>query len=185
MVCITPRLPSVQFGRHQTHRYDTDWIEQSIARAAAEAGHTKWVFANDIARGVIEYLSEKFPAPNISLSDLGNKISNTLETIGFPDIAALLEMAPPPVAISLASIARETGPAFELLFFQNLDNQIKKALADGVDKIRFTGLRHCLHLICPARKNKRGDRHEELQLEIIEFVRTRASSRPGVTVVFK
>ncbi|MDG2123877.1 MAG: hypothetical protein P8J87_09285 [Verrucomicrobiales bacterium] len=185
MVCIAPRLPTVQFGQHQTHRYDSAWIEQTIARAAADAGHTKWVFANDIARGVIEYLSEKFPSPNISLSELGNKISSTLETIGFPDIAALLEMAPPPLEISLAAIARQCGPAFELLYFQELDNQIHKALEDGVDKIRFTGLHHSLELIAPTTKKQRREQHAELKAEIVIFLRSRLSASTGVSLAIK
>ena len=191
MVCIAPRLPSVRFGQHESHRYDTAWIEQSIAHAAAQAGHTQWVFANDIARGVIEYLSEKFAAPQISLTDLGDKISCTLETVGFPDIAALLEMPPPPVEVSLATIARDGSPGFELYFFQQLDNEVGQLRRDGVDKIRFTGLRRAVdHLLPAPRKNRparklHAARQEHLRAEIVDFIRARTGGTPSTAVVIR
>jgi hypothetical protein len=144
MICYSPRLPLLAAGGRETDSYGTAWVRQLIQRAATEAGHPQWVFAQDIASGVIEYLREKFTAPVITLAELHRKISRTLETVGFPDIAARLRLVPPPVEVSLAALAREASPGGELVFFHLLGERLSEAAATGAESVRLTGLGPCV-----------------------------------------
>ncbi|CAN5457973.1 hypothetical protein BH23VER1_BH23VER1_21460 [soil metagenome] len=147
MICLPANLPLLQVGSQEVHCYEARWLEQSIAQAARQAGHDKWIFAEDIAHGVLEYLRERFVGTRITLADLFDKIARTLDTVGFPDIAAKLEAAPPPIRVSLVDIAQQAAPGFDLLFYQLIDSRIQEIRISGASKIRFLDFQASVRLL--------------------------------------
>ncbi len=190
MICLPARLPLLQVGEQHLIQYETRWLEHSIATAAESAGHDQWVFSADVARGVIQFLREGFSGSKITLNDLFERISQTLDKIGFPDIAARLEVTPPPVDIPLDAIARESCPACELFFFNELDARVREARASGIERVRFTGLNSALLELDPSRGSDQDSdtktiSHDTLRAEILVFLRRRAAESPGFAFIVK
>ncbi len=124
MICLPSQLPLLRFGNFEVVQYDSRWLEDSIIAAAERAGHDDWWIAADIAKGIIEYLRQRFPANTITVEELYEKISRALAVLGWEDVAKELEVEPPPLRISLAEIAQEAGDGFELAFFRLLRERL-------------------------------------------------------------
>ncbi len=156
MICLQANLPLLQVGTHIVPSYEVRWIEQSITNAAHKAGHEKWIFAEDIASGVLVYLRDRFLGTRITLADLFEKIARTLDTVGFPDIAAKLEPAAPPISISLIELARQATPGFDLLFYQLVEERIEEARAAGASTLRLTDFVASVRLLEGKRRWERA-----------------------------
>jgi|GEM_PF-2799942 len=184
MICLHARLPLLHFGHCKVTYYEASWIEQSISQAAADAGHEKWIFAEDVALGVIQYLREKFEGSSITLPELFKKIARTLDTIGFPDIAAALKAEPPQIEVSLSEIVHQSAPGFELLLFRTLEKRLRELRHAGVKTVRFTGLDDWLSHLSPPDTGNDGDYH---QRELLAFLDHYAGSTsvPGERFTFK
>ena len=89
-------MPLLLVGSKEVVHYEKEWLEEAITRAAHEAGHEKWWFAEDVAKGMILYLQKRFRRNTITLQELFDKIAKTLTTIGFQDVAENLVPTPPP-----------------------------------------------------------------------------------------
>lgn len=174
MICLPARLPLIQVGTCEVAHYGPRWIEGSIERAAREAGHETWIFAEDVAQGVIQYLRDLFPGSSIALADLFERIGATLRAIGFHDVAEHLRVEPPPVEISLSEIARRAAPGFDLLFFRLLDERIAQLRTDGVSSVRFTGLEASSRILRPGVSEATS-----LTREIVAFLSHRTSGDRG------
>ena len=166
-------MPLLRVGAKEITHYEKKWLEEAIVRAAREAGHDKWWFAEDIAQGMIIYLQKHFPRNIITLQEIFDKIAKTLTTIGFTDIADKLVPTPPPLRISLIDIAREADSGYELSFFNLLDDKLSEVQGLGAEQIECAALRDAVLLLRSARKWNCGC--ETLQREIIDFVRERTN----------
>ena len=177
MVCIPDQLPLLQFGNQEVVTYEARWLSDEIAKAALKAGHADWFFAPDVTRAVIEYLRWRHPKNTITLEELYRKIEHVLEYLGCNDIAASLEIGPPPVRISLHELAAQAGSGYELKFFSLLRERLEAGEACGSSQILCDGLRGAVkRLSSSARWNPKCD---ELALEISEFLsRELARLRP-------
>ena len=93
-------MPLLMIGSKEVVHYEQDWLAEAISRAALEAGHEKWWFAEDVAKGMVIYLQKRFRGTSITLEELFDKIGKTLTTIGFEDVADKLVPTPPPLRIT-------------------------------------------------------------------------------------
>lgn len=152
MFSISAHLPRLQIGRIALDHYEERWLQRMIQRAAKKAGHDQWFFAEHVARGVIEYLRQRFDRQSITIEELFAKIEQTLTSIGFRDIAAELEAEPPPIDVSLPLLADEASSGYELTFFTLIDQQIADARRLGAVEIQFSGIRDAV------KKLRRSDR---------------------------
>lgn len=57
MICLAGNLPPLKVGRQKVVGYQTDWIEQALARAARAGGRQDCPFLKDISEGVLLYLT--------------------------------------------------------------------------------------------------------------------------------
>ena len=124
MFSVSAHLPLLQIGRIALNHYEEQWLQRMIQRAAKKAGHDQWFFAEHVARGVIEYLRQRFDRQSITIEELLEKIEQTLTSIGFQEIAAELEAEPPPIDVSLPVLADQAASGYELTFFALIDHQI-------------------------------------------------------------
>jgi hypothetical protein len=144
-------------------------LEDSIKAAAERAGHEDWWIAEDIARGIIEYLRQRYPGNTITVEELYEKISRALGVLGWDDVAAQLQVGPPPLRISLAEIAHEAGDGFELVFFRLLRERLAETCVTGSQQVQCYGLKQGVKILHRARRW--GTRCQQLAEEIADFLR--------------
>ena len=101
-----------------------------LTQAARQAGHEAWWPAGDVARGVLQYLRERFDENIITLQDLFLRVSQTLRSIGFPEIASAVRPEPPPLEVCLLELARE-AQGLELGFLPGLMRELGELRQDG------------------------------------------------------
>lgn len=169
MICLPSQLPLLRFGNFEVVQYDARWLEDSIVAAAERAGHDDWWIAADVAKGVIEYLRQRYPANTISVEELYAKVARALAVLGWDDIAAELKVGAPPLRISLAEIAAEAGDGFELVFFRLLRERLAETCMTGSLQVQCYGLRQGVKILQRARRW--GARCQRLAEEIAEFLR--------------
>lgn len=162
-------MPVLRVGQHDVAHYEANWLEDVISRAAADAGHDQWWPAADVARGVIQFLRDRFHKNIITLHDLFHKIGQTLQGIGFPEIADRIHAEPPPLDLFLLDFAREAGPGFELLFFRRLSDELASFQELGVTRLHCLQIREAvLHLL--AAKTWTAS-CTDFESEILQFIR--------------
>ena len=177
MISFPEHLPLLEVGRIGLIDYEERWLAESIKKAAEKAGHDKWWFAEHIARGVIEYLRQRFDRNTITLDELFQKIERTLQSIGFKDIAAELRAEPPPLRISLAELACEADQGYELSFLTLITQRIAEARRLSAAEINFSGLRQAVQLLL---KSSRWDqRSRDLRDLIVTLVRSHVAASGG------
>lgn len=139
-----------------------------IRQAAARAGLRDAWIADDIARGIVLYLKERFDHNSISIEEFFGKIEGTLRAIGFADVAGNLRKSAPPSEISLSRVAEEAGSGYELLFFQLLNERLDEARRRGTTQVFCLELREAVTRLCAAKRW--NQRCEELQSEILDYL---------------
>ncbi|MEM7144050.1 MAG: hypothetical protein AAF591_02875 [Verrucomicrobiota bacterium] len=169
MIALPAQMPLLQVGSLEVAEYEKEWLQETIVRAAEQAGHEKWWFAEDVAKSVIIYLQKRFNHNTITLNELFDKVSRTLSKFGFADVANALTPTPPLLRISLAEIARESGPGFELFFFQSLGSKLDELFALDADRIHCADLKRAVKLLAGSPK-KWTPACSELKEEIIDFI---------------
>jgi hypothetical protein len=161
-------MPLLRVGQHDVAHYEARWLEDVIRRAAEAAGHRQWWPAADVARGVIQFLRDRFHKNIITLHDLFGKIGQTLKGIGFADIADRIHVEPPPMELSLLEIARESE-RFELLFFRRLADEVFELRELGATRLHCAGMRPAVKYLLgtAARTSACAD----FEVEIVQFIR--------------
>lgn len=153
--------------------YETEWLRECILHAAKEAGHPEWWPAGDVARGVENYLRHQFDGSSITLTELFDRLSVTLNKIGCGDIASHLRKTPPPVCLSLHELAKETDNKLEILFFKSLYSQLQSLRDVGFESFHFRDLRPCVKHLRSAKQWRNDCR--QLAAEITQFLSSQSS----------
>ncbi len=168
MICLPSFLPLIRVGERDVAHYEACWLEETLRRAAQEAGHESWWPAPDVVRGVFEFLRDRFQKNVITVHDLFQKIEHTLRSIGFSDIAGKLKAEPPPVELNLFDVAREAGDAFELAFYRRLGLEVEALSDAGVTRLRCVQLGDAARWLAGARITT--DRSQVIEREILDFL---------------
>lgn len=166
MIAILGNRPALQVGQHQVIDYDTAWLDAALQQAARAAQREDFPFLPDIRNGVVEYLECKCPLKLLKLDELYDRVRRMLVMIGCENIAAELEPVAPPITVSLVTAAMEAGNGFELAFFEKLRSELSQLREQGVQQIRFTGLRESSLIL---RGSEKWNRHCERLLGEIEL----------------
>ncbi len=181
MISLASGLPLLQIDDRRIAGYSPEWLEQSIQKAAAQAGHEKWWFASDIVKSLFLYLRERFEATVITVNELFGKLRATLEILGFQDIAARLVDQTPPLRVSLTELAQKASVgAYELDFFKALAQVLGDASKEEGSEVHAEGLRDAVRMLCGTSRWTR--RCEVLRQEIVNFVQSRLSEQ-GISKV--
>lgn len=168
MICLVGKFPVIQIGRHQVPSYGTEWIDQALARAAESSNRADFPFIDDIRDGVLHYLEHKCPWRLLPIEDLFDRMKRMLCRIGCEAIAEHLELLAPPLTVSVARAAKESGNGFELLFFQILQEEIDDLRARGGEDFHFTEIRESAQILRGSRTWT--PRCQRLHQEILAFL---------------
>ena len=168
MICLVGNRPVLQVGNHQIAGYGIDWIETALNRASVAADRDDFPFIEDIRDGIVHYLEHKCSLRLLPIEDLYARVSRMLDRIGCSAISDHLKILTPPVTISLARVAREIPPGFELGFFQLLRNEVAALHNIGTEEVHFTEIREAA-LILVGSENWNPD-CETFQRDILAFL---------------
>lgn len=141
LIAILGNRPALQVGHQQVIDYDTAWLDSALEQAARAANREDFPYLTDIRNGVVEYLESKCSLKLLKIEDLYDRVRRMLIMIGCDTIAEELEPVAPPVTVCLVAAAMEAGNGFELAFFEKLRTELSQLRDQGVQEIRFTGLR--------------------------------------------
>jgi hypothetical protein len=169
MICLASHLPLLRVGRHDISHYEVHWLEGVLRQAAQQAGHEAWWPAGDVARGVLQFLRDRFEENIITLHDLFHKVSQTLRTIGFPEIASAVRPEPPPLEVCLLELAREAD-GLELGFFQGLLRELGDLRTTGTPRLELVNLRAAV--LCLRGESEWTAGGRELEAEIVALTRS-------------
>ncbi|MDF1751449.1 MAG: hypothetical protein P1U89_01615 [Verrucomicrobiales bacterium] len=170
MIALPHHLPFVKVGSNTITPCQDHWLDQIIIDASAESNVPEWV-ATDISRGIQQYLQNSYEGTVIETEELFTKISTTLNKIGLPDVAERIDRTPPPLRISLTDLARRAGEAYELAFFQLLEDKCQEAIHSGATCVELHGLFSCVRILRGSRKwSMTADKlRKEIETRIDEF----------------
>lgn len=147
---------------------DEEWIRVRIEEAARAAGRGEFWLAEDIARGLMEYLARHYQGTVIALPALLERMRALLAKLDCADVAAQIDATPPPPVLHLAELAREAGNGFELHFFAGLRRHLEACAAHGVREVKVRELRPCVRQLRGTGKWRKDC--EALAREILAFI---------------
>jgi hypothetical protein len=165
--------------RGEIVRYEESWFLAIIQEAAQRAGIKDVWFAEHIARGIVIYLRERFSQSSIGIEELFAKIAQTLQVVGFPQIARQLEPSAPPATMCLDTLAAQAGNGYELSFFQLLASALRDARDRGSVHVHCAGLEPAVNRLCQSKRWSR--RSERLRDEILTFVSSEVCAAPSMS----
>ena len=168
MICLAGNLPPLQIGHQQVVGYRTDWIEESLNRAAAACGQPDCPILKDVRDGILHYLENRCSLKVLPVENLYERMRGLLRKIGCHEIARCLTPLAPPVTVSLIDPARSAGSGFELIFFQLLKEEISLLQISGAESIRFCDIEDSVKLLRGSEATEEQCR--QLKIEIISFL---------------
>jgi len=183
MIALPQALPFIRIGKANLTVCQTEWLTQTLTEAAHRAHLPDWL-AEDISRGVENYLVNHFAGTVIDSDELFERIDSTLSQLGLSDVAAQIDKTPPPVRISLSELARRAGSGYELAFFSLLEEQLRSAASGGAKSVECYGLTQCVRRLSSAKKwSKRCDRlKDEITTFLEQEKRQVEARRPELTM---
>jgi hypothetical protein len=168
MICLSGNLPVLQVGHHQVVGYDTGWIDEALARAAAMSDRQDFPFFDEIRDGILHYLEHRCSLRLLPIEDLYARMRSMLIRLGCHAIARNLKILSPPVTISLVRAAHRAGNGFELLFFSQLSGEIEQLQQNGVESIRFCDIEESAKILRGSKLKTKAC--AQLISEIIDFL---------------
>jgi hypothetical protein len=169
VIALRDCLPLLRQAEDDYSTIRQDWLCFCLRRAAEKSGYDRWWLAEHVASSVICHLQRTYPSNIITLKQLHDIVLSALQAIGYAEVALHFQTLDPPFELSLADLAREAGPGYELAFFRLLKERIEPALSKQTSNLDFYGLRSCVRHLQSAKTWSRNC--SELRNEIVEFLR--------------
>lgn len=113
---------------------------------------------------------------------MNRRVRVLLDKIGFKDISERVNLPPPMLRLSLRELAVE-AEGFELRFFQLLEDRLSELLTLGARQITLSHARDGVKTLRAVRNW--GPKCDELESEILHFLRKRLVSQPDCAVELK
>lgn len=134
----------------------------------------------EAAAAVVYYFKADQGRDLVSVREFAEALEKVLQNLGY-EIAACNEHAREEEGVDLREIACTAGKGFELVFFQNLRDELQSRLKNAPEGdqqvIRFVGLRGCVKQLVGAQRWSR--RCESLSDQIVDYLRTCLQSSPS------
>jgi len=124
---------------------------------------------------VFHYFKTDLERESVTVGEFAGALEKVLHSLGLTlyagkSGAGILES-------DLSLLARESGVGLELFFFPRLRDELRFQLRQSPRLLRFRGLRHCVKRLTQARRW--SGRCEELQEQIVEYLRQCLTAEPG------
>ncbi len=169
MIALKNNLPLVRMADGSLTPFERNWLIRSVSVAASQAGYRKWWLSKHVAEAVTIYFEHEAPSTAVTEPQLSTAVASVLQVIGYADVAGRFQLLPPPARISLAELASRAGHGYELVFFDLLRSELRRALHAGASRIELSDLRRCVKLLRSAKIWRRDC--AGLNTEIVSFIR--------------
>jgi hypothetical protein len=178
MVAFKEEFPYLRTDSGQLFEFNRAWLHAAITQAADEAGYPSWWLTDHVTESIAFYLHLRNDENVIAFSQLSQTVRYVLQAIGYKEIVPHFAPSPPPVSVSLLSIAHRAGAGYELAFFDLLEKQIDSLIETGAQSLRLCELQACVkHLHATKTWTRACD---ALREEIVCFVREKLSCTTGL-----
>ena len=139
-------------------------------------------FVHHAASAVFHYFKHELGRQTMSVGEFAGALENVLRGLAVIPQAAANSLAQPSMAESdLSLLARESGDGGELIFFPRLRSELRQHLQRGLRVLHFHGLRGCVKQLAGA--NRWNQRCQNLEAQIVAYLRECLSAEPGLTEV--
>ncbi len=168
MISLPQRLPYVLWKENRLLPLSEDWLVESLRLGSLAAGHDRWDLSEHVARAIVAYLEEEYCATTIAPQQITQMLSQSVEKIGFGEIAQKTSLVAPRLSISLAEIA-DAAP-YELLFYPRLRERLDDIVSMEVRGLVCGDLRPCVKILDQASRWRQTC--DILREQIVAYIRT-------------
>jgi hypothetical protein len=153
-----------------------DWVTFELLGESAELIDPEIV--HNASAAVLHYFKEELNRQHVSVGEFAQALEKVLRKFGlsvYADCEALVEppMAPKApqraLVMDLRVLAVGASKGFELFFFPQLRQEMKRRLDESPQILRFVGLRGCVKQLTGAQRWSR--RCDSLSDQIVEYLR--------------
>ncbi len=174
MIAIRNNLPLLQDQHGGICAIDTGWLLAAVDRAAIKAGFMEWWLADHVTTSICSYLRSFYAKNVVGLNRLQEVVKQTLEDIGYEEIARCFQADSPSCHISLLQCAQATGSDELSAFYQALASRIDDLHRSNLPSFHFYDLRACLLHFNAGQAADPGLQSED----VVGFVREKVGSLP-------
>lgn len=167
MIGFRNNRPLLKLGDCLIAEYGEQWLDDALEHAAHRAG-TTLPFKEDLLASVTYYLEHECDLSVMAVSDLYDRIRRMLRDVGLSHLARELKEVTPPVAVSVAEIAR-TVP-FWLFFDGELRRRLSRLREQGITRYCFTDKEEC---VLALQGKKRWTSTSQHLLDELDFLLSR------------
>jgi len=165
VIALADQLPCVVHEDGFAHAFDPDWLIDSIDRAAKTSGHSRW-WSEQVADSILYYFKKESCITSVTTVEIRELVSKVLAKIGADEVAQSFSPLPPRFNLSLHAIAIQSGPGFELMFFNRLRERLKAISGRAFSCVNLYGLKSTVKFICGRKSWRR--RCIEFEREILD-----------------
>jgi len=127
------------------------------------------------AASVFHYFKHDLQRETVTVGEFAGALERVLRNLGLTLYPGKQERDI--LESDLSLLARESGVSLELFFFPRLRDELRFQLRQSPRLLRFHGLRRCVKRLTHSRRW--GARCEQLQEQIVEFLRQCLNAEPG------
>ncbi|MEM6886277.1 MAG: hypothetical protein AAF571_14730 [Verrucomicrobiota bacterium] len=183
MIALPSDLPLVTWSSGRPVPLSSGWLTESIDFSLAGENFQHWQWTQDIVEAICLHLKEDYPGTEIHHVDLLRIVKESIEVLGYPEVAHKIELTAPRVVIHLPEIAQRAD--IELVFFQELQYKLDEALSFVVRGVKLEGIRDSVKTLHHTKRWKRNC--QTLNDDIVEFVRKNLErwNQPAVELIIR
>lgn len=156
MIGFRNNRPLLQLGSCLIAEYGEQWLADALENAARRAG-TTLPFKNDLLASIRYYLEHGCDLSVMPVSELYARLRRMLSDVGLGHLAAELNEVTPPMAVSVAEIARCVP--FWLFFDGELRRHLSRLRDQGITRYCFTDKKECVLALQGAARWNRTSQH--------------------------
>lgn len=125
------------------------------------------------AAAVLHYFREDLGREAVPVAEFSAVLEKVLHGLGlnitWGEATPAANPAQRTTQADLRELVKETGPGFELVFFQRLRDEVRRSLQGAPGVLRFGGLRGCVQQMTGAKRWT--GRCQELHDQIVDYLR--------------
>lgn len=141
----------------------------AIELVGESAAHLDPELVRQAASAVLHYFKHDLGRTTVSVADFSMMLERVLASLGVNIKSASVQDPTAVDAFDLRKLAFDSGKAFELAFFPQLREALRRRLADSPRVLRFRGLRGCVKQILGAKRW--SSRCQALNDQIVDYMR--------------
>jgi hypothetical protein len=150
-----------------------DWVTFELLGESAELIDPEII--HNASAAVLHYFKHELNRQHVSVGEFALALEKALKSFGlsvYADSEVLQEKPETEkraLVMDLRVLAVDANKGYELLFFPQLRQELKKRLSEAPDVLRFVGLRGCVKQLAGAQRWSR--RCDTLSDQIVDFLR--------------